>query len=197
MLSLDPQDGERATVAVEARGAGDDDEGVVVELVVEHLAIVGGKGSKVPTVRVKRISIRAQITLQATFSFSDRVWTAERFKASIKRWAAPGVLSKTAARAVLTLVLPTLRDLVRKALPPELGQFALALRGPCVVAGEFDARSAPSGGPSGTVGSSEGGVAAATRRCRGDEPRRCHGRDVDILWRRVAADARGYEVEIP
>ena len=170
-------------MAVEARGAGDDDEGVVVELVVEHLAIVGGKGSKVPTVRVKRISIRAQITLQATFSFSDRVWTAERFKASIKRWAAPGVLSKTAARAVLTLVLPTLRDLVRKALPPELGQFALALRGPCVVAGEFDARSAPSGGPSGNG-----------RIFR----RRGRGRDAEMPWRRAAAmprPRRGYSVE--
>lgn len=52
-------------------------------------------------------------------------------------------MSRTAARAVLKLMLPTLRDALRRSLPPELGEFFASLRGPFRAEGSFDVRAAP------------------------------------------------------
>ena len=52
-------------------------------------------------------------------------------------------MSRTAARAVLKLMLPTLREALRRSLPPELGEFFASLRGPFRAEGSFDVRAAP------------------------------------------------------
>ena len=86
--------------------------------------------------RAVKFDFRAQACIEGQ-------WTIEAFKASIKRWSAPGTLSRTAARAVLKLMLPTLRDALRRSLPPELGEFFASLRGPFRAEGSFDVRAAP------------------------------------------------------
>ena len=130
-----------ALVEISARG--DDDEGAAVELVLEGLVIISGRGSRIPTVRVRRVALKARVTWSATLAFAAGQWTVEGFQASIKRWSAPGVLSRTAARTVLKLVLPTLREGLRSKLPPEIGEFLTALRGPFMAEGSFDVRAAP------------------------------------------------------
>ena len=40
-------------------------------------------------------------------------------------------------------MLPTLRDALRRSLPPELGEFFASLRGPFRAEGSFDVRAAP------------------------------------------------------
>ncbi len=165
VVSAEPTEaGARATL----EALGDDDDGATVEVVVEGLVVVSGKGSRIPTVRVRRVNLRARATWSAAVACIsveinqcvgstksrrkilisaqaciEGQWTIEAFKASIKRWSAPGTLSRTAARAVLKLMLPTLRDALRRSLPPELGEFFASLRGPFRAEGSFDVRAAP------------------------------------------------------
>ena len=165
IISAEPTEaGARATL----EALGDDDDGATVEVVVEGLVVVSGKGSRIPTVRVRRVNLRARATWSAAVACIsveinqcvgstksrrkilisaqaciEGQWTIEAFKASIKRWSAPGTLSRTAARAVLKLMLPTLRDALRRSLPPELGEFFASLRGPFRAEGSFDVRAAP------------------------------------------------------
>ena len=165
VVSAEPTEaGARATL----EALGDDDDGATVEVVVEGLVVVSGKGSRIPTVRVRRVNLRARATWSAAVACIsveinqcvgstksrrkilisaqacvEGQWTIEAFKASIKRWSAPGTLSRTAARAVLKLMLPTLREALRRSLPPELGEFFASLRGPFRAEGSFDVRAAP------------------------------------------------------
>ena len=60
---LAPQCREHARATLEALG--DDDDGATVEVVVEGLVVVSGKGSRIPTVRVRRVNLRARATWSA------------------------------------------------------------------------------------------------------------------------------------
>jgi hypothetical protein len=92
---------------------GGSDAGVAIDVAVEHLAIVGGKRSKIPTLRLRRVSLRAQIAVSARLRYSRQTgWRFESFSVTLKRWSAPGVLSRTTASMVLKLVRPTLREAV-------------------------------------------------------------------------------------
>ena len=129
-----PADVGMPQVMVEAQGTGDD-AGVALTVAVDRLAIVGGKGSKVPTMKVRRVSVRCQVAVSARLRYAEGRWAVDGFSTSLKKWSAPGVLTRTTASLVLKLVRPTLRERVRAALAPELGDFVLELRSPLVVAG--------------------------------------------------------------
>ena len=62
VVSAEPTEaGARATL----EALGDDDDGATVEVVVEGLVVVSGKGSRIPTVRVRRVNLRARATWSA------------------------------------------------------------------------------------------------------------------------------------
>ena len=62
IISAEPTEaGARATL----EALGDDDDGATVEVVVEGLVVVSGKGSRIPTVRVRRVNLRARATWSA------------------------------------------------------------------------------------------------------------------------------------
>ena len=62
VISAEPTEaGARATL----EALGDDDDGATVEVVVEGLVVVSGKGSRIPTVRVRRVNLRARATWSA------------------------------------------------------------------------------------------------------------------------------------
>lgn len=162
-----------AGARVEISARGDDDDGAAVELVVEGLVIISGRGSRIPTVRVRRVALKARVTWSATVAFAAGQWTVKAFQASIKRWSAPGVLSRTAARAVLKLVLPTLREGLRSRLPPELGEFFASLRGPFMAEGSLDVRATPT-------------AAVASAPLDGDSPEASEARKL-VGWTRDQA----------
>ena len=150
-----PADVGMPQVMVEAQGTGDD-AGVALTVAVDRLAIVGGKGSKVPTMKVRRVSVRCQVAVSARLRYAEGRWTVDGFSTSLKKWSAPGVLTRTTASLVLKLVRPTLRERVRAALAPELGDFVLELRSPLVVAGEFEVEAAPADGVASAPGRHQG-----------------------------------------
>jgi len=161
-----PADVGMPQVMVEAQGTGDD-AGVALTVAVDRLAIVGGKGSKVPTMKVRRVSVRCQVAVSARLRYAEGRWAVDGFSTSLKKWSAPGVLTRTTASLVLKLVRPTLRERVRAALAPELGDFVLELRSPLVVAGEFEVEAAPADGVASAPLGGEGDGAAAARRLVG------------------------------
>ena len=62
VVSAEPTEaGARATL----EALGDDDDGATVEVVVEGLGVVSGKGSRIPPVRVRRVNLRARATWSA------------------------------------------------------------------------------------------------------------------------------------
>ena len=130
MLHADPAPGESLPqVLVEAQGAGDDC-GVAIAAVVDRLAIVGGKGSKVPTLRLRRVSLRCQVAVSARLAFAKGRWRVLAFDAKLRKWSAPGVLTRPTA----SLIVKVLRGAGRGYDVPDFKGSSFLGRGPLVSA---------------------------------------------------------------
>lgn len=147
---------------LEALGADGGNQGVRVEAVVVGLVIKSDlagstKRRGLPTsLKVRRISLRAEVGLSTrircvrTITGGDSCavpkveFHVDQLSVKLHSFAAPGIVSKSTASAVLGLVKPTLKRALKNALPPELGLAILELKSPLVVAGEFVVNAEPS-----------------------------------------------------
>lgn len=147
---------------LEALGADGGNQGVRVEAVVVGLVIksdLAGSSKRrgLPTsLKVRRISLRAEVGLSTRIrcvrttagrdsSVPPKVdFHVDQLSVKLHSFAAPGIVSKSTASAVLGLVKPTLKRALKNALPPELGLAILELKSPLVVAGEFVVNAEPS-----------------------------------------------------
>lgn len=123
-----------------ARGAAQS-KGVIARLQLEGFRLVGDKGKGVPKLSLSSMKLTIGFTadIKLIYNHAQRKWQCQSkdFKISILSFKGPYGLNRSIVGLVLSLLTPTIRNLLLQNLPFELGLLIRTFPSPFTLSGDF------------------------------------------------------------